>query len=249
MKKIDEKLLIKTAEELNELFFDPGDTDIINVVLEPDELRAKIKEAVEVCLKPEDDLSKETIQVLKDLETDKETTDPPKGNDDLFAEVDKAERLRDLKDIAKSNDEFKDIRGKLSSYNTPKDLRTAMLDVLDELEKPEKTQEKKAEPEPTYVKNDKKKTEPKTEPKEKVKAEVKKPVEKKAKVEKSKDEKFTRTMAIATILKANPKLDEKTGVQKADALYMKRTGLVSNLTETRCHYRRVRQMMKVFGVE
>jgi len=73
------------------------------------------------------------------------------------SQVKEAGSLRELRDIAKSNPEFKSIRGRLSKYKTKehvKDLQDVMLDILDSdlpekvvAKKPENSQqEKKSQP-------------------------------------------------------------------------------------------------------
>jgi hypothetical protein len=58
--------------------------------------------------------------------------DPPaeEPEETLLDEVTGAQRLSQLKDIATSNDEFKSIRGQLSSYKTAGILKDAMLKML-----------------------------------------------------------------------------------------------------------------------
>jgi hypothetical protein len=68
---------------------------------------------------------------IKDPAAESETTPVEESfeNNDLLSEIKNAERLRDLKDIATEYEEFKPIRGKLSSYKTAAELKTAMLSL------------------------------------------------------------------------------------------------------------------------
>ena len=64
-------------------------------------------------------------------ETVLEVADP-----DLAEEIKSATKLKELKDIANTNDQFKSIRGKLSSYKTVDDLSADMLELYYASEKP-----------------------------------------------------------------------------------------------------------------
>jgi hypothetical protein len=57
----------------------------------------------------------------------------------LIIEIENASTIKELKDIARVNDEFKSIRGELSSYKKADDLRQVMLNILN----PEGVEEKK----------------------------------------------------------------------------------------------------------
>lgn len=172
MKEVKKELLITATKELNKLLFDPDDKDIIDVDLEPDKLCVQIKDAAKL-LEPDDELTDKTVQVLKDLGVKgfgEEQTDNEPEELSLKKEIEDAPRMRDLKDIAKSNDEFKAIRGELSKFKSIKDLRKAMLKVLEEV--PEETEPEKVAPkkekEEKKAKPDAKKPEPKkAEPKSK----------------------------------------------------------------------------------
>jgi len=177
--------LVKAAKELDKLLFENPQIDFTQG---PEKLEDSLMEASKE-LELDDELSKETIEALSELWEGKdgkltvkvseifrelnillpvdEKQDEPEdaqevqeGND-LINEVEDAERLKDLKDIAKSNDEFKEIRGKLSGYKDADDLRGAMLEILDETPeetKPEKASKEKAA-EPEYVQKMNKKKE------------------------------------------------------------------------------------------
>jgi hypothetical protein len=60
---------------------------------------------------------------------------------DLAEEIKSATKLKELKDIANTNDQFKSIRGKLSSYKTVDDLSADMLELYYASEKPTDTPE------------------------------------------------------------------------------------------------------------
>jgi len=180
------EVLVKAAKELDKLLFEEPQIDFTQ---SPEKLVDSLMEASKE-LESDDELTKETIDVLGELWEGKDgkltvevceifqglgilplaKEDMKEGPEDaiivdsLVEEVEDAERLKDLKDIAKSNDEFKEIRGKLSGYKDVDDLRGDMLDILDlapeETEPEEAPEEKAAEPE--YVqKMNKKKEEPK----------------------------------------------------------------------------------------
>jgi len=180
------EVLVKAAKELDKLLFkDPQ----IDFTQSPEKLVDSLMEASKE-LESDDELTKETIDVLGELWEGKDgkltvevceifqglgilplaKEDMREGPEDaiivdsLVEEVEDAERLKDLKDIAKSNDEFKEIRGKLSGYKDVDALRGAMMEILDEAPEetePEKVSEEKAA-EPEYVqKMNKKKEEPK----------------------------------------------------------------------------------------
>jgi hypothetical protein len=64
--------------------------------------------------------------------TKKEVVTEPEAEsaDDLFTQINRCERLKDLKEIAQANAEFKGLRGRLNSYKSLDDLHDAMIDVL-----------------------------------------------------------------------------------------------------------------------
>ena len=77
-------------------------------------------------IEPADKFSKETQKILDKLGVP-ETEEVKQPDDSLVAQINAAERLRDLKDIATEYDEFKELRGKVSSYKTIDALREVML--------------------------------------------------------------------------------------------------------------------------
>ncbi len=193
------ELLVKAAKELDKVLYEEP---YIDFKQSPDELTKALMEASKE-LEDDDKLSEETIDILAQIWEDKEgkltvevcevfwklgiippaTEDKDEQPEDaevvpetdgLAEEIEQARRLKDLKDIAKSNDEFKLIRGKLNGFKEIDDLRDAMLEILDGIapEEPEKEEapkaEKKAEPKATM------KIVPKDEEKPVKKAETKK---------------------------------------------------------------------------
>ena len=67
-----------------------------------------------------------------DVKAKEATTEPSEAEpaDDLFTQINGCERLKDLKEIAQSNNQFKGLRGRLNSYKSLDDLHDAMIDVL-----------------------------------------------------------------------------------------------------------------------
>jgi len=181
--------LSKAAKELDKLLFE---TSQIKLNQKPEELQKDTEEASKE-LQSDDTITKETLEALTEIWKDRageltvkvcdifralgilptekdeqeEDAEVIPETDDLVEEVDQAERIKDLKDIAKSNDEFKAIRGKLNGYKEIDDLRGAMLAILDgpaeEIPAVKEEAEKEKEAEPAYVKKgiEKKKEEPK----------------------------------------------------------------------------------------
>lgn len=68
-----------------------------------------------------------TTKEVKKADTPAPEVEPA---DDLFTQINDCERLKDLKEIAQANVEFKGLRGRLNSYKSLDDLRDAMLDIL-----------------------------------------------------------------------------------------------------------------------
>ena len=148
------EVLSKAAKELDKLLFE---TSQIKLNQKPEELQKDTEEASKE-LQSDDTITKETLEALTEIWKDRagELTvkvcdifralgilpeeDAVVVPDDavvvpdentLVGEINDAERIKDLKDIAKSNDEFKAIRGKLNGYKEIDDLREAMLAILD----------------------------------------------------------------------------------------------------------------------
>lgn len=193
------ELLVKAAKELDKVLYEEP---YIDFKQKPEELTKALMEASKE-LESDDKLSEETIDILAQIWEDKEgkltvevcevfralgivppaTEDKDEQTEDaevvpetneLSDEIYDAKRIKDLKDIAKSNDEFKGIRGKLNGFKEIDDLRDAMLEILDGVA-PEETEpeeelkaEKKEEPKATMKivpKDKEKKTEKKAEKK------------------------------------------------------------------------------------
>jgi len=183
------EVLSKAAKELDKLLFE---TSQIKLNQKPEELQKDTEEASKE-LQSDDEITDSTLEVLTEIWKDRageltvkvcdifralgilpavedkqeEDAEVVSEGDDLVEEVDQAERIKDLKDIAKSNDEFKAIRGKLNGYKELEDLRGAMLKILDgpveEAPEVKAEAEKEKEAEPAYVKKgiEKKKEAPK----------------------------------------------------------------------------------------
>jgi len=73
----------------------------------------------------------------KKEEEPEETEQKEPDEDDLETQIENAEKISELKDIAKANDEFKKFRSNLNKYKTADDLREAMLEVLEDEDEPE----------------------------------------------------------------------------------------------------------------
>ena len=237
------ELLVKAAKELDKVLYEEP---YIDFKQKPDELTKAVMEASKE-LESDDKLSEETIDILAQIwegkegkltvkvceifrelgilppadekEEQEEDAVVVSAGEDLVNEIDDAERIKDLKDIAKSNDEFKLIRGKLNGYKEIDDLRDAMLEILDgvapeETEPEEKPKaEKKEEPKVNL------KIVPKDDPKEEKK--VGKP-----KVEKKPASIISRSNAIAQavniLCKSGATMQEI--MEKGDTIYAKAIG-------------------------
>ena len=159
--KLKRSQLMEASEELNELLFEEGDKQRIdgNSV---EELSEQIKEAAELIDPEQDEITEDTVQVLKNLDVwelpEKEEPEKEEQTEDaevvpetdpLVEEIEDAERLKDLRDIAKANDEFKEIRGKLTKWKDEEDLRGVMLEILEgpgEEKEPEEAPKEKPAP-------------------------------------------------------------------------------------------------------
>lgn len=156
---MDLKALRAAAKELNEtigLVDDDGNDIEITKKMTEEELKKILKEATSL-VKPTDVLSDETQEILDELsagddedepedddedEGDAEDEDEDEGEDDdedepeetLYEKVEGAEKLADLKTLATDNAEFKPLRKKLNTFKKAKELKEAMLDLLDDIE-------------------------------------------------------------------------------------------------------------------
>lgn len=144
---LNEKQIRNAAVELQDLL---GCEPPLNSKADIDDLTPELRKAITL-LTPDDKLSKDTQQVVKELgekpkakakeEVEEPEEEEKNENDALIDDINAAERLRDLKDIASEYDEFKSIRGKVSSYKTVDDLREAMLAILENTAQEEVTKE------------------------------------------------------------------------------------------------------------
>lgn len=157
---LNEKQIRNAAIELQDLL---GCEPPLNSKADIPDLTPELRKAIKL-LTPEDKLSKDTQQVVKELsatkpigkgkakeESEPEEEKQEEGDEDLISDINAAERIRDLKDIATEYDEFKSIRGKLSSYKTVEDLRDAMLSIVAikmEEGEPEPVKETEEDPDP-----------------------------------------------------------------------------------------------------
>ncbi len=139
-----DKQILAAAEELNKLFFAPEPPQISTDPNDMDQVKADIKEAIRDCLKPDDELSAETLEVIEYLEDEKQKDEPeeeqkdePEEEASLFEIVDSAKTLKDLVAIANAHkDLFKNL--KLKGYSKPTELRDDMLDIIEKNEKANK---------------------------------------------------------------------------------------------------------------
>ena len=133
--------LQELAKELNEVLgLDPE----ISLELSEEKLLKEINET-KTMIEPGDTLTEQAQEILAELDLPEAPEAENEKKDSIEAiplrtQMENAERLKDLRDIAKANDEFKSIRGSLTKWKTKMTLIDVMLDVLDdeEGEKPEK---------------------------------------------------------------------------------------------------------------
>ena len=141
--------LISAAKELNKIL---GLEPQIDLEQEDENLVVQILEAADLVTK-QDKISDQTKKAIETLQSGddtpgKEPDEPPTeegtevGEETLAEQVENAERLKDLKEIAKANTEFKSIRGKLNGFKDVDELRDTMLDLLETEEEPEEEEEK-----------------------------------------------------------------------------------------------------------
>jgi len=236
MAKLTIEQLNNTAEELDDLMaLDPAPPKDGS----KEEIETWIKEAAEE-LQPQDVISEETQSILEVLGVwiapeNREEFEGEAEELDLIKELDEAESLKDLKALVKSYDEFKSLRGTINKYKAgdEEDLKEEMFFLLE----PEK-EEKKPETKVVKMTPSGRKEVPIPKKKEKTSD----------KIVKKSVEKFTRIMAVAIVLKKNPKYSQEKVIQSADELYREHTGAVENLKETNTQYTRVIQVMKIFDL-
>lgn len=250
--------LVNVAKELSPLLFNGEGADpSIDTTLPAQKLGEQILEASELIQK-KDELTPTTTKTLKALfleeldyldgkkmidEEEKEwsVTDYfihlglledvviPEDDETLVGFVINAETMRELKDLAKSYDEFKPIRGMVTKYKTIAELRKAMMELLEE-EVVETVEVVKEE-----VPEEPKKSEPKPKMevvKEEEKEPAKKVEEKKIVKTKTVDFKYTRIDSICEALKSkNPKSIQSL-IEISNAIYIEKGGS-DNLIESR----------------
>lgn len=151
---LSEKQIRKCAEDFN---FIMGLNPPLNPKLDVPTLTETLREIINGVddqgvpfIRPEDVFDADTddvIKELKDLAKDEQaivaTDTPPATGDDLFSQINAAVKLRELKDIAIANIEFKPIRGKLESYKSLEELHDAMFEILTNLTIKEKKEKEK----------------------------------------------------------------------------------------------------------
>ncbi len=197
--------------------------------------------------------------------------------DDVEDKIDNAESLRELREIANTYLVFKKLRNKLPSYKKIGDLKDDMFQILnpeepnyvDEEQAVEKEAFEKAKEEPVKVEPEKKeepKKKPETKkpektpkkveelPAEPVEEEVpapKKPEKEKKKPEVKKKEpksqKYTRTRAVAEVMKKNVGMSAEDIVKEADDLFVENGG-TSNIRHSRVQYLIIRQVLEIFEI-
>lgn len=237
MKKAD---LVNAGNELNGLLFE-DDEPQIHVDKGAPEMKANIYEAIKL-LEPSDTLTKETVSTILECEfafddayfegmkkkeveklqstlqkigiwVDADAGDTGAGEgDSLIDQVKNAPTLKDLKAIAKANDEFKSIRSGLTKYDDVDELIEAMVELLG-VEPAEEAKEESGKKD----KKDKKEKEGKSDKKEKKgKGEKKDKSEKKDKKDKPAP-KVKRPGVIATIVSSLDGAGKK-GLSKEELL-------------------------------
>ena len=141
--------LQELAKELNEVLgLDPE----ISLELSEEKLLKEINEA-KTMIEPGDTLTELAKEILAELDLPKAPEAENEKEDSIEAiplrtQIENAERLKDLRDIAKANDEFKSIRGSLTKWKTKMSLIDVMLDVLDDMEGKEMQEKEEVKPEP-----------------------------------------------------------------------------------------------------
>jgi len=158
----DDELTDETFKVLQELFVNSEDELGKKGIVGDGKIKIPVLQVFQELgiLKDSEELEDPTEGKFEEAE-EVQTEEEKQEGDDLFSEVKSAERLKDLRDIAKSNDEFKGIRGQLSRYKTTKELRMVMLGVLREEskqvkeEKFEKTEKEKSPDVKDYSKSNK----------------------------------------------------------------------------------------------
>lgn len=234
--------LVPDPEKPNELF-DVEDMDEAAVL--------KILREAVTMIEAGDTFTDPTLEVIEWIKnpTSKtapitKTEKPAKAQDAvnipvLMQDVEEAARISDLKEITRTEDVFKTLRGKLSSYRDIESLRADMLEVLSNM----LIEVKQADSNASLPAKDDKKTGKKKEDvkpvsvtapvKEKLAKKVaeKEPVERK---KKNAEDVYTRIDAICvTLLESKPKSFDEWS-QKANALYVEKGGRSSERESSVC---------------
>ena len=140
------KDLIKVANELQKVMdFEEGGPPVDGT---EKELNKWVEEAVDEIDYEIDKFTDDTTRILIDmqlwrgpaLDEDEDEDDPEvevveeveEVEDNLVDQIKAAGQMKDLKIICKDLDEFKPIRGYLTKYKTVKELREAMLEMLED---------------------------------------------------------------------------------------------------------------------
>lgn len=160
---------------------------------------------------------------------DVEEVETVADNPDIIAEIEEASSVRQLKDIARTYDEFKGIRNSLTAYKKTDDLRVYMLEYLNP-EVPEEVEEKKVE-----------KKEVEEEPKT-----TSKPVPEKIKTVGVKSSYSKNQAMFDAIDGSKTGLTKKNWALKLDDLYTKKGG-VSNPKGSKAHIDVVLPTLVLFG--
>ena len=186
--KNKEKLQL-LAEEFNVVL---GLDPVISLELSEEKLLKEINEA-KAMIEPGDTLTEKAQEILAELDLPEAPEAENEKKDSievipLKTQIEDAERLKDLRDIAKANDEFKSIRGQLTKWKTKMSLIDVMLDVLDDMEGKEMQEKEEPVKESSIPAKEKKKEKSSVKEKEQEK-----------KVSVGKKEKLTRIEAFAQI--------------------------------------------------
>jgi uncharacterized membrane protein YgaE (UPF0421/DUF939 family) len=120
-----EKQLRAAAAELNKVCSLDPPIDTKGTIEDLSKDIQEVINAEDPIIQEGDKFSTTTQAVLDELGEGKGEEDNPLKDD-----IEAAETRSDLVEIVKANDEFKEIKSKLSSYKTSKDLKIAMLDIL-----------------------------------------------------------------------------------------------------------------------
>lgn len=146
-KMLKESQLRNCAAELNEVF---GLKPPIDIRVDLESLKATLLKAI-TYRQAVDIFTPEVLSTIEELELLGEATEIEKETaevteDELLMQVKSSMKLKDLKNVAVANVEFKIIRSFLDSYKNVEDLRSRMMDILFELNPPVVKTEAEIEP-------------------------------------------------------------------------------------------------------